>query len=212
MAIFISHSTADDDFVADLRRRLEAHGLPVWVDSRQLRGGDKLNPAIEQAIRAADHCVVVLGPRTVNSPWVRREIHQAEAVAREREGFQVVPLLLDGIEPGALALWFEEEPRGGVKLDTTGLEETFPQVLAALGVQLPDDSQPLVEPEERPLADLLLKLADPSVAVEAKIRRRSGVIRAKNRWVGIGKRRIADRLVVARRFRDRCPRGQEHLK
>jgi hypothetical protein len=113
MAIFISHSTADDDFVADLRRRLEAHGLPVWVDSRQLRGGDKLNPAIEQAIRAADHCVVVLGPRTVNSPWVRREIHQAEAVAREREGFQVVPLLLDGIEPGALALWFEEEPRGG---------------------------------------------------------------------------------------------------
>jgi hypothetical protein len=168
MAIFISHSTADDAFVADLRRRLGAHRLPVWVDSRQLRGGDKLNPAIEQAIRAAGHCLVVLSPRTVNSPWVRREIRLAEALAREREGFRVVPLLLDGIKPGALALWFDEEPLGvRVTLDTTGLEEAFPRILAALGVQLPDDFQPLVEPEERPLADLLLKLADPSVALEA---------------------------------------------
>ncbi len=167
MTIFISHTTDDDGFVADLRRRLEAHRLPVWVDSRNLRGGDRLNPAIEQAIREAEHFLVVLSPRTVNSPWVRQEIRQAEAVAREREDFRVVPLLLDGIEPSALELWFEEEPVGvKVKSDTTGLDEAFPHILAALGVQLPDDFQPFVEPEERPLADLLLKLADPSVDLE----------------------------------------------
>ena len=40
--IFISHASKDDQFVKDLRQALEAQSLPVWVDSRNLRGGDKL--------------------------------------------------------------------------------------------------------------------------------------------------------------------------
>lgn len=43
----------------------------------------------------------------------------------------------------------------------------MPRILAALGVQLPDDFQPYAAPEERPLADLLLRLADPEVGLEA---------------------------------------------
>lgn len=95
----------------------------MWVDSRHLRGGEALDPAITAAIRGAEHCLLVLSPRTVNSPWVRREIRQAEALAREREGFRVVPLLLDGIEPSALALWLDEAPVGvAVALETPGLD------------------------------------------------------------------------------------------
>ena len=37
--VFISHATADDGFVAELRERLESFRIPVWVDSRSLRGG-----------------------------------------------------------------------------------------------------------------------------------------------------------------------------
>jgi hypothetical protein len=51
--IFISHATADDALVKRLRIQLEALGLPVWVDSRNLRGGDKLTEEIEQVIRSA---------------------------------------------------------------------------------------------------------------------------------------------------------------
>jgi hypothetical protein len=40
--IFISHATKDDAFVAELRQALELRGLTVWVDSRNLRGGDQL--------------------------------------------------------------------------------------------------------------------------------------------------------------------------
>ncbi len=36
--IFISHASKDDEFVKELRLALEAHQLPVWVDSRKLRG------------------------------------------------------------------------------------------------------------------------------------------------------------------------------
>ncbi len=84
--IFISHASADDAFVRRLRMYLEALGLPVWVDSRNLRGGDKLSGGIEQAIRTARQVLVVLSPNTVNSPWVRREIRLAEQVAAEQGG------------------------------------------------------------------------------------------------------------------------------
>ncbi len=71
--IFISHASADNKFVKELRIKLELHGLTVWVDSRNLRGGAKLEPAIEQALQDAGHVIAVLSPKTINSPWVRKE-------------------------------------------------------------------------------------------------------------------------------------------
>src|SRR5205085_2459871 len=51
--IFISHATSDDAFVKELRNALEAHQLPAWVDSRNLRGGAELAPEINAAIEQA---------------------------------------------------------------------------------------------------------------------------------------------------------------
>jgi len=42
--VFISHASADDGFVKDLRVALEGQGITVCVDSRNLRGGNKLAP------------------------------------------------------------------------------------------------------------------------------------------------------------------------
>ena len=94
--VFISHASADDVFVAELRRRLEAQGVPVWVDSRALRGGDGLAPEIEKAITEAAHVVVVISPATVNSEWVSREVEKALEVQRSRPGYRVIPVLLPG--------------------------------------------------------------------------------------------------------------------
>src|SRR5689334_15765059 len=98
--IFISHASADDAFVAELRQELEALGLQTWVDSRALVGGNKLAPEIETAIEQARQFLVVLSPSTVNSPWVRREIKKALEVETGRgDGYRVIPLLLPGITP-----------------------------------------------------------------------------------------------------------------
>lgn len=40
--IFISHASVDSAFVRQLREVLEARHLSVWVDLRELRGGNKL--------------------------------------------------------------------------------------------------------------------------------------------------------------------------
>src|SRR5262249_4584910 len=47
--LFLSHASADDAFVGELRRALEDLQHPVWVDSRNLRGGSKLAPEIAAA-------------------------------------------------------------------------------------------------------------------------------------------------------------------
>jgi len=169
--IFISHASKDDDFVKELRTALESQRLPVWVDSRALRGGAKLASEIEQAIEAARQTIVVLSPNTINSPWVRKEIQQALAVEKRRkeDGYRVIPLLLPGVEPSALALWFDEEPVGvKVELKVGGVSEALPQILAALGERSPDDyphQTTLAQKTtpQKPVEELLVKLSDPKV-------------------------------------------------
>ena len=110
--IFISHASADDALVKQLREALEAYQQPVWVDSRNLRGGSVLNREIEQAIESARHVIVVLSPSTLSSRCVRREIEKALDVEKRRraDGYRVIPLLLPGLTPGALENWFDDEP------------------------------------------------------------------------------------------------------
>ncbi|MGH9761842.1 MAG: TIR domain-containing protein, partial [Blastocatellia bacterium] len=161
--IFISHASDDDAFVKQLREALEAHHLPVWVDSRNLRGGDKLAPEIEKAIEDARQVIVVLSPNTVNSSWVRKEIKKAlEVEGRKKDsGYRVIPLLLPGIKPSALEAWFKKAPVAvPVQLITGGITEALPQILTALGERAPDDLHPAPEPPPPPVAELKLKLND----------------------------------------------------
>jgi tetratricopeptide (TPR) repeat protein len=179
--VFISHSTKDDAFVTDLRRALEALGITVWVDARELAGGSKLEPAVEQAIEGARSFLAVLSPSAVNSPWVRREIQKALEVERGRkdEGYRVVPLLLPGIEPSALALWFDEEPVG-VRVEVTkagGLAEALPAILAAMGERLPDDQQRISDVAPPPVEELILELKDLTVQTSDGKRRARAVAR-----------------------------------
>ena len=41
--VFISYSTQDNEFVNNLRQTLEEHGVSVWIDSQNIRGGSKLH-------------------------------------------------------------------------------------------------------------------------------------------------------------------------
>lgn len=161
--IFISHATADDAFVKQLREKLELHHLNVWVDSRNLRGGDKLWPEVAEAIRAARHVLMVISTHTVNSSWVRKEVRLAE-----QAGVTVIPLLLPGILPAALGMWFDEEPAGEkIELEVGKLQEAMPRILAALGERLPDDLPPEQQVENKPLAELLLELTEPTLTRNA---------------------------------------------
>ncbi len=174
--IFISHTSKDDEFVKELREALEGQGLNVWVDSRNLRGGAKLAREIEDGIEQARHFIAIISVNTQNSPWVRREIQKALEVERARkdEGYRAIPVLLPGVEPSALGLWFDEEPVGvRVEIKTGGVSEALPAILAALGERHPTDHQPVKEAASRPVEELILRLDD------LKIETKDGKRRAK---------------------------------
>lgn len=161
--IFISHSSKDDPFVKELRGALESLGLAVWVDSRNMRGGAKLKPEIDEAIEQARQVIVVLSKDTVESPWVRKEVQKALEVERRRknEGYRVIPLLV-GVSRAGLENWFDEEPLAvPVRVNEAGgLSEAMPDLLAALGEWLPDDRQHIIEVAPQPVEELILRLND----------------------------------------------------
>ncbi len=175
--IFISHASADDAFVAELRQELEALQIPVWVDSRNLRGGNKLAPEIEKAIAEAPYVLAVLSPSTFKSSWVRREIQKALEVEKSRvDGYRVIPLLLPGMTPRELWGWFGEEPVGvKIEIGPDGLSEALPEIYAALGEALPDDRQPVEQPDAKPVEELLLTLTDPRIETAEGKRRASAM-------------------------------------
>jgi len=159
--IFISYGSKDADLVRELRVALEAVGLPVWVDSRGVRGGAKLAPEVADAIEQAGQFIVVISPDTINSPWVRQEIQKATEIRlRKGEGYSVVPLLLTGVEPSALGLWFDDEPVFvSVENKAGGISVALPHILAALGERLPADA-PQLEVATEPIEELVLILRD----------------------------------------------------
>ena len=162
--VFISHATKDDDFVKKLRKSLEGSKIPVWVDSRKLRGGSKLKPEIATAIEKASSTIVVLSPNTVNSPWVRKEIKKSLQIEKGHpDDYRTIPILLPGIEPSALELWFDEEPVAiPINLDPGNLQNAMPKILTALGEQSPNDPE-VAEINIKPVAELLLQLEDPII-------------------------------------------------
>src|SRR5882757_6736567 len=105
MSVFISHATEDDAVVKRIRKALESLSIPVWVDSRGLTPGDKLTTEVQKAIEDHEHLIAVLSVNAINSTWVKKEIEYALGLKKK-----VIPMMLPGIEPSALAFWCGSEP------------------------------------------------------------------------------------------------------
>ena len=147
--IFISYTTADDNFVTQLRKALEYQGFDVWIDSRNMRGGDTLKTEIESAIKDASAFIVVISPKVFNSTWVRQEILFAQKHVEN-----IVPILIEDMKPPSLLSFFENEPLA-IEIKNN-LQESMPQILAALRKEEPTDIDPEQTIDENPLEELVL--------------------------------------------------------
>jgi len=80
-SLFISYSTHDQEFADRLYADLQTQGVRCWFAPHKLRGGEKLNEQIDEAIRFYDKLLLILSPDSMESEWVKAEIFKA----RERE-------------------------------------------------------------------------------------------------------------------------------
>jgi hypothetical protein len=91
--IFLSHTNDDKPFVRDLKKLLEDHGVNnVWLDEAEIQIGDSLTKKIDEGLTKTRYIAVVLSPRSVNSPWVQKELEIA--INREITTGEVVVLPL----------------------------------------------------------------------------------------------------------------------
>ena len=174
--LFLSHSSQDDPFVRDLRQALGDLDQEVWIDSRELRGGDALWPEIQQAIDEASAYAVVVSPESLQSKWVGKELTYALEVQKTRgkDNFPVIPLSLNKTKLGVLEEFFGDEPIYiPVSSDAGGVEGALNAILVAMGLRLPADVYDAPQPPAEPLEELVLELIDMKFHEHEGIRRAS---------------------------------------
>jgi hypothetical protein len=100
---FISYSHSDRAKVVPLASYFDHLGVEVWMDTKDLRGGESIIEAVSEAIANSDIYVVCLSPSSVGSPWVRQELQLALTLETQGEKPRVLPVLLSKTDiPAAL--------------------------------------------------------------------------------------------------------------
>jgi hypothetical protein len=193
--VFVSHSTADDGFVRELHRALENLQQPVWIDSREVRGGDLLWPEIQAAIWETGALAVVISPAALQSRWVADELRYAIKLQKKcrkaGQDFPVIPLSLDGTRLGFAKRLFDAEPAYiAVSTRPGGLDEALRKILEALGLRLPAELPPTDQPSAQPVEELVLELSQPGFAEHDGIRRASARAHLRYEPATPGKREV----------------------
>jgi len=98
MAVFISYSHDDADFVDQLAMHLVAENARVWVDRWELHVGDSLHRRIEGAMDQASAVLFVLSPASVASEWCQRELSAGLVRELEENRVIVLPVLVEDCE------------------------------------------------------------------------------------------------------------------
>ena len=92
MDVFLTHNSQDKAAIRELKQRLEARGLTVWLDEEQLPPGQRDLPLIQKALRscrAVAVCVGAAGP----GPWQQEEVEEALRAVK-KDGRPLIPVVL----------------------------------------------------------------------------------------------------------------------
>ncbi|MFM7646575.1 MAG: CHAT domain-containing protein, partial [Cyanobium sp.] len=147
--------------------------------------------AIQEAIQAASGLAVLVSPDAFQSDWVAKELKHAIKLQSERgrERFAVVPLSLDGTRLGVLEEFFGEEPTYiPVSSAPGGATAAIHDILVALGLRLPTDRPPVVQPRPEPVEELVLELSNLRFSEEDGKRRAAGTAQLIYQPATVGQR------------------------
>ncbi len=92
---FISYSSKDQKFAERLHADLQDKGVRCWLDRVDLRIGDELRPAIDEAIRIHDKVLLILSEYSMKSKWVDHEVKKALNREIDLKGTVLFPIRVD---------------------------------------------------------------------------------------------------------------------
>jgi uncharacterized protein YjbI with pentapeptide repeats len=74
---FISYSTRDQVFADRLHADLQNKGVRCWFAPHDMRIGDRILDAIDEAIRVRDKLLIIVSEASIVSDWVEDEVNKA---------------------------------------------------------------------------------------------------------------------------------------
>lgn len=80
-SVFISYSTADEAFAAELHEALTTAGVRAWFAPHDMKPGAKIHEQLREAIDTHDRLLLVVSEASMRSDWVNTELWRA----RQRE-------------------------------------------------------------------------------------------------------------------------------
>ena len=95
LTCFISYNAEDARFAERLYRDLQEVGVRCWLDSKELKIGDRWQVEIDRALASHDKVVLVLSEASVASAWVRREVEVALDREAKTNRTILLPLRID---------------------------------------------------------------------------------------------------------------------
>ncbi|MFM7647106.1 MAG: hypothetical protein ACKO50_03400, partial [Cyanobium sp.] len=154
---------------------------------------DPLWSEVAAAIEGASGLAVLVSPAAFQSDWVAKELKHALKVQSERgrAAFPVILLALNGTKPGSLAGYFDEEPAYiPVSSAPGGATAAIHDILVALGLRLPTDRPPVLQPRPEPVEELVLELSNLRFLEEDCKRRAAGTAQLIYQPATVGQRDV----------------------
>src|SRR5262245_15516429 len=94
---FISFNGSDAPFVKTIVDALTGAGLHIWMDSNEIKVGERWLRSIEQVLSSVPAVLACIGP-VAPDRWCRQEIEVALIRKESDPEFQIIPLLLPGAD------------------------------------------------------------------------------------------------------------------
>ena len=73
--LFLSHSSKNSSIANRIAVTLRHHGVPVWYSPTSIMTAQQWHDEIGKALRRCDWFMVLLSTKSVESIWVKRELH-----------------------------------------------------------------------------------------------------------------------------------------
>lgn len=146
--IFLSHTSKDRGFSAEIYEHLRCVGVPVWFSPVEMPPTGvwytdaEIETKLRQAMERCDSALVIVDEYALNSRWVNFEIEIAAQIQHTRSNFALVPIINDlpktPLPDAILALQPIDFNRGYKTallslLSRLGLVRKGPHSVAALG-------------------------------------------------------------------------------
>lgn len=95
MAIFVSYSHKDKEFVDQLCSNLISEKIHLWMDRWELKPGDSLIDSVQIALKHAGAILVVLSKSYIESTWCKKEMNAGLIRELEEKGNVIIPIVIE---------------------------------------------------------------------------------------------------------------------